>query len=90
MAGLASRAPGDEVSRASPRKRLVFRLPFVNRLLPGTYFTDCAVEGEVAGKRLVLQRISDALVVRTKEVDNLTASEIVDLRAPEPPTTETG
>ena len=88
---LGGLALGDSLELRAPAAGTVFEvsLPFVANLLPGTYFVNVGVRGNVEGVPEYLHRLMDAIAFRILEEADSGLRGIIDLSlAGKPPSFE--
>jgi len=78
LGGLLSNPPGAGMERVNAGAVLRAELPFRCNLLPGTYFFNCGVTGQVEGAETYLHRGIDAVMFRVEPETGLKVTGPVD------------
>jgi len=79
LGGLISSAAGQAIDYVEGGRLIEASFPFENLLVPGTYFANAGVLGQVDGEEKYLHRIIDAAMFRVLEDEDLKVTGFVDL-----------
>jgi len=79
IGGRVTHRLSDDMPDFAPGERVSIAFEFTCALMPGTYFANTGVNGEVGGERQSLHRILDALMFQVLPDPEETVSGIVDL-----------
>ncbi len=82
--GTTSRARHRQLDSVAPGERRRISFPFVNRLVPGTYFLNAGVTHEVAGEMSFLHRILDGLIFQVPLHQDVYFTGMVNVLGAEP------